>query len=97
MEIEKTIDGKTAYLKIVGRLDTVSSPDLEKTLNELTSEEEVILDFEKLDYISSAGLRVLLLAHKNFAKKSGLTVKNVCDAVMDVFKVTGFDDVLTIK
>ncbi len=97
MEIEKTIDGKTAYLKIVGRLDTVSSPDLEKTLNELTAEEEVILDFEKLDYISSAGLRVLLLAHKNFAKKSGLTVKNVCDAVMDVFKVTGFDDVLTIK
>ncbi len=97
MEIEKTIDGKTAYLKISGRLDTVSSPDLEKVLSELTSEDEVILDFEKLEYISSAGLRVLLLAHKNFAKKSGLTVKNVCDAVMDVFKVTGFDDVLTIK
>lgn len=97
MEIEKNIDGKTAYLKIVGRLDTVSSPELESVLKELSSLEEIVLDFEKLEYISSAGLRVLLLAHKNFARKSGLTVKNVCDAVMDVFKVTGFDDVLTIK
>ena len=97
MTIEKNIDGKTAYLKIIGRLDTVSSPELESVLNELSSLEEIVLDFEKLEYISSAGLRVLLLAHKNFARKSGLTVKNVCDAVMDVFKVTGFDDVLTIK
>ena len=97
MDIEKIIDGKTATLKVSGRLDTVSSPQLESVLNEITTEDEVILDFEKLEYISSAGLRVLLLAHKNFAKKSGMTVKNVCDAVMDVFKVTGFDDVLTIK
>ena len=97
MDIETIIDGKTATLKVSGRLDTVSSPQLESVLNEITTEDEVILDFEKLEYISSAGLRVLLLAHKNFAKKSGMTVKNVCDAVMDVFKVTGFDDVLTIK
>lgn len=97
MEIEKLIDGKTATLKISGRLDTVSSPELESALNELSDAEGVVLDFEKLEYISSAGLRVLLLAHKNFSRKAGLTVTNVCEEVMDVFKVTGFDDVLTIK
>lgn len=97
MDIEKTIDGKTALLKVIGRLDTVSSPQLETLLNELSNMDGIILDFEKLDYISSAGLRVLLLAHKTFSRKSGLTVKNVGDAVMDVFKVTGFDDVLSIE
>ena len=97
MEIEKLIDGNSATVKLTGRLDTSNSPELEEALKTLDSAEKITLDFSGLEYISSAGLRVLLIAHKNFSKKSGMTLINVNDDVMDVFKVTGFDDLLDIK
>ena len=97
MTINKTQDGKKTTVAVEGRLDTVTSPDLEKELLALTDTEELVIDFAKLDYISSAGLRVLLSAHKNYSKKGGMTVTNVSEAVLDIFDVTGFRDILNIK
>ena len=95
MDIEKTIDGKTALLKVIGRLDTVSSPQLETLLNELSNMDGIILDFEKLEYTSSAGVRQIVAAHK---KMNGhLKLKSVGPAIMDVFSMTGLDKRLNIE
>ena len=97
MTINKTQNGSAVTLVIEGRLDTMTSPDLEKELQTITDSKELIIDCAKLDYISSAGLRVLLSAHKAFSAKDGMTVTNVQDAVLDVFDVTGFKEILNIK
>lgn len=97
MTINKTQNGSAVTLAIEGRLDTMTSPDLEKELQTITDSKELIIDCAKLDYISSAGLRVLLSAHKAFSAKDGMTVTNVQDAVLDVFDVTGFKEILNIK
>ena len=98
MTITKSMNGKALFLAVEGRLDTVTSPDLEKEISqELESADSLTVDFTKLDYISSAGLRVLLSAHKNFTKKGGMVITNVSDTVMDIFVVTGFKDILNIK
>ena len=98
MTITKKENGKSFTLSVEGRLDTLTSPELEKEINELSaSAEALVVDFAKLEYISSAGLRVLLSAHKLFAKKSGMTITNVSETVLDIFEVTGFKDILTIK
>ena len=98
MTINKQQNGSALTLALEGRLDTVTSPELEKELKaSLDGVDTLTLDFEKLEYISSAGLRVLLSAHKIMNAKGGMKVKNVNEIVREVFDVTGFADILTIE
>ena len=97
MTITKTSNNDAVTLTLEGRLDTITAPDLEKEIVSLTKASSLELDFSKLDYISSAGLRVLLTAHKTFAKKGGMIIKNVNETVLDIFEVTGFRDILSIQ
>lgn len=96
MNIVVELQDKVALLKVEGRLDTVTAPDLEKRINELDVY-GIVLDLANLEYISSAGLRVLLATHKKFAKLDGMKVVNVVTAVMEIFEITGFADILTIE
>lgn len=94
--IEK--NGTTMKVMIQGRLDATTSPSLEKTLEDsIEDSKDLILDMEKLDYISSAGLRVLLAAHKKMNAVGTLKLTNVGDMVMEVLDMTGFADILTIE
>ncbi len=98
MTITKTQNGTALTLALEGRLDTMTSPDLEAELNKsLPGVDSLTLDLSKLDYISSAGLRVLLSAHKLMSARGGLKVTNVNEIVREVFEVTGFADILTIE
>ncbi len=98
MTIEKSQEGSRLNITLEGRLDTTAAPKLEAELKRSVSDiEELIFDFGKLEYISSAGLRVLLSAQKIMNKQGSMTVKNVSDVVMEVFEVTGFVDILTIE
>ena len=98
MTINKTLDGTNLTLALEGRLDTMTAPELEAELNaSLKDAESLTLDFSKLEYISSAGLRVLLSAHKAMSAKGGMKVANVNEIVREVFEVTGFADILTIE
>ena len=98
MTINKLQEGNTLIVALEGRLDTMTSPELEKELKEsMDGVESLVLDFGKLDYISSAGLRVLLSAHKQMKNKGDMTVKNVNEVVQEIFDVTGFADILTIE
>lgn len=96
MNIVVELQGNVALLKIDGRLDTVTAPDLEKRINELNVK-GLVLDLLNLEYISSAGLRVLLSSHKKFVKLDGMKVVNVVPQVMEIFEITGFADILTIE
>ena len=99
MKILKTIDNNKITFYIEGPLDTSTAPDLESALNEVLngSRVDLIIVFSKLDYISSAGLRVLLGAQKKTNEVVGsLTIKHVSPTVMEVFNMTGFSDFLTI-
>ena len=98
LNINKTIDeGKASYL-LEGRLDTVTAPELEKELKaSLDGISELTLDFEKLDYISSAGLRVLLSTQKVMTKQGKLKIVHVNETIMEIFEVTGLTDILTIE
>lgn len=97
MTITKDISGTKARLTVEGRLDTMTAPELEKEIQILTAMDSLELDFSKLDYISSAGLRVLLSAHKSFADRGGMVILNANESVLDIFEVTGFKDILTIR
>ena len=98
MIINKAINGTALTLFLEGRLDTATSPELETVLKEsLDGVTELIFDFEKLEYISSAGLRVLLSAHKALSEKGGLKLTHVNEMVKEVFDVTGFTDILDIE
>ena len=98
MKITKNVNGNIATIALEGRLDTTTAPDLEKEIKAvIESADALTLDFSKLDYISSAGLRVLLSAHKAMSKKGGMKVVNVNELVREVFDVTGFSDILTIE
>ncbi len=97
MVISKKQENGVVTLNLEGRLDTVTSPELEKAVGELSEADCLVIDLVKLDYISSAGLRVLLAAHKSFAKKGGMTVKNANEVVADIFDVTGFKNILNIQ
>ena len=98
MIINKTKDGTRMTVALEGRLDTTTAPDLEQSLkDELAGLTELTLDFEKLDYISSAGLRVLLSTQKIISKQGTMVVTHVNEMVMEVFEVTGFSDILTIE
>ncbi|MDY5770995.1 MAG: STAS domain-containing protein [Anaerovoracaceae bacterium] len=98
MTINKEKNNGILTLAIEGRLDTVTAPELEKVVNEETADvRELILDMKGLEYISSAGLRVLLAAQKKMNKQGAMKLTDVCDAVMEVFEMTGFADILTIE
>ena len=95
---QKTKENGKVCFALEGRLDTVTAPDLEKELKEaLAGASELVLDFTKLDYISSAGLRVLLAAQKIMAKQGEMKVVHVNETIMEIFEVTGFSDILTIE
>ena len=98
MTIEIKKNAKEVMLEIVGRLDTTTAPMLDKTINEdLQEVETLVLDLKGLEYISSAGLRVLLSAQKKMQKIGSMKLKNVCEEVMEVFEITGFADILVIE
>ena len=97
MKISKNLNGTALTIGLEGRLDTTTAPELEKELNGLNDVNELTLDFGKLEYISSAGLRVLLAAHKIMSRKGGMKVTHVNEIVNEVFEVTGFSDILTIE
>ena len=98
MTITKNQNGTELEIALEGRLDTMTAPELEAELSaDLDNVESLTLDFSKLDYISSAGLRVLLSAHKRMSGKGGMKVTNVNEIVQEVFEVTGFADILTIE
>ena len=98
MIINKKKDGSALVIALEGRLDTTTAPDLEKELkNSLDGITDLTLDMTNLDYISSAGLRVLLTAHKAMMKQGQMKVTNASDIVREVFDVTGFSDILTIE
>ena len=96
IEIKKTKEETT--IEINGRLDTTTAPALEKTINEnMEGIKTLILDLKNLEYISSAGLRVLLSAQKKMQQFGTMKVINVCELVIEVFEMTGFADILTIE
>ncbi len=98
MKIEKILNEKELTVKLEGRLDTTTSPELEMDLKDaLTDVTDLVFDFEKLEYISSAGLRVLLATQKVMNKKGSMKVIHVCETIMEIFDVTGFTDILTIE
>jgi anti-sigma B factor antagonist len=98
MTITKKQNGEALEIAIEGRLDTMTSPELEAELNKsLDGVETLVINFSKLAYISSAGLRVLLSAHKTMSTRGGMKVTNVNEIVQDVFEVTGFADILDIE
>ena len=97
MTIEIKRNGNTTTIEVVGRLDTITAPTLEKTITEsIANIANLVLDFSGIEYISSAGLRVLLGAQKKMQKIGSMKVVNVCESVMEVFEMTGFADILTI-
>ena len=98
MTIEIKKNSAETILQIAGRLDSVTAPALDKTINEdIGDAKNLILDLKSLEYISSAGLRVLLGAQKKMQKIGSMKVVNVCEAVMEVFEMTGFADILAIE
>mgnify|MGYP002627213759 CR=1 FL=1 len=98
MKITKNLNGNTLIIALEGRLDTTTAPELEKELKDSQdTANELTLDFAALNYISSAGLRVLLSTHKAMSKKGGMKVVNANEMVKEVFDVTGFVDILDIE
>lgn len=98
MTINENRDGSKLDIALGGRLDTTTAPQLEETLRTaLEGVETLAFDLEKLEYISSAGLRVLLSAQKTMNKQGSMVVRNANSDLMDIFEVTGFSDILTIE
>ena len=98
MTIQKNLQGTTLHVALEGRLDTTTAPQLEAELKaSLDGITELDLDFEKLEYLSSAGLRVLLAAQKTMNKQGTMVIHHVNETIHEVFEVTGFIDILTIE
>ncbi len=97
MKIEQNKNGNELTIALQGRLDTATAPELEEVIrSSLDGVTELVLDLKELDYISSAGLRVLLAAQKTMNKQGAMKVQNVNETVNEIFEVTGFTDILTI-
>ena len=97
MTIEIKRSAEETTVEVGGRLDTTTAPALDKTLNEdLGDVKNLVIDMKALEYVSSAGLRVLLSAQKRLHKIGSMKVMNVCEEIMEVFEITGFIDILTI-
>ena len=98
MKIEKAITGTAATLKIIGRLDTTTAPELEATIDGCVAGiKELVLDCSELEYVSSAGLRVILKAQKLMNAQGAMKLTHVNETIMEVFDITGFADILTIE
>lgn len=98
MEIIKNLDGENLKLQVKGRLDTTTAPELEEVIkSSLGGVKQLILDFDGLEYVSSAGLRVILGAQKAMNQQGEMKLINVIDEIMNVFEITGFVDILTIE
>ena len=98
MKIEKTLNGSSLKLAIEGRLETTTAPELDAIVkNELNGITDLTFDFSKLDYISSAGLRVMLSAHKIMIKQGKMKICGVNDIVREIFDITGFSDIFTLE
>ena len=97
MEIIKEVNGKELTIKLTGSLDSSTAPRLEEEVsNSLKGIENLIFDFEKLDYLSSAGLRILLVAQKVMNKQGKMSIHHVNSDIMDIFNMTGFNNILDI-
>ena len=98
MTIDIKKNSQETIIEIVGRLDTITAPALDKTINEdIGDTKNLVLDVNGMEYISSAGLRVLLSAQKKMQKVGSMKVTGVCEEVMEVFEMTGFADILVIE
>lgn len=97
MEINKSRKDSELIISLEGRLDTNTASDLENEVHDLTGIKKLIFDFEKLDYISSAGLRILLSCQKIMNKQGKMIVKNANASIQEVFDITGFSDILTVE
>ena len=97
MNIVKNVDGSKLNVALEGRLDTSSAPQLEAELKALDGVAELVIDMAGLEYLSSAGLRVLLAAQKTMNKQGSMVLYNVNETIMEVFEITGFVDILTIE
>ena len=98
MEIKTKKDNNSLTITLEGRLDTNTAPELEKNLEELNSINNLTLDFEKLNYISSAGLRLILIFQKTMKNNNGtMIIKNVKEKIKEIFDITGFTGILTIE
>ena len=98
MTIEKTVTNAAVTLKVVGRLDTTTAPELENTVdNCIAGVKELVLDCSALEYVSSAGLRVILKTQKLMNAQGTMKLTHVNETIMEVFDITGFADILTIE
>ncbi|MBR4905597.1 MAG: STAS domain-containing protein [Clostridia bacterium] len=98
MTIQQIKNGNALTIALEGRLDTMTAPEMEETLKTaLEGVEELTFDFDKLDYISSAGLRVLLAAQKTMNRQGSMKVIHINEIILEIFEVTGFSDILTIE
>ena len=98
MTIAKTSEGTKLTLALEGRLDTTTAPQLEAEVKgALTGVTELVMDFSQLEYLSSAGLRVILAAQKIMNKQGKMVIRHVNETILEVFEVTGFSDILTIE
>ena len=98
LKITKQADGSTLTVKVEGRVDSNTAVELDRALNgSLDGITKLILDFERLEYISTAGLRALLIAQKTMNQQGTIVIRNVSAAVKEIFEVTGFTDMLTIE
>lgn len=98
MTIKKSLNGSELTVFVSGRLDTITAPQLESDLKDsIEGITSLILDFSDLSYISSAGLRVLLSTQKQMLKQGKMVIRNVNEAINEVFEITGFTEILTIE
>ena len=98
MTIDKQINGSELTLTLNGRLDTTTAPELEAVIKDsIAGITNLVMDFAELDYLSSAGLRVILSAQKTMNKQGEMVIRNVNETINEVFEITGFIDILTIE
>lgn len=98
MTINETRNGETIIIELGGRLDANTAPELEKAIEGIPADvKELVIDMEQLEYISSAGLRVILAAHKKMIKVGSMLVRKICDEIMEILDMTGFTDILSIE
>lgn len=98
MEIKKVLNDKELNVELIGRLDTITSRDLEQVVEgELEGITSLIYDFKGLEYVSSAGLRVLLKSQKTMNKQGEMVIKNASDSVKEIFDITGFSEIFTLQ
>ena len=97
MTVNKKLEGDLLTVVLEGRLDTTTAPDLAAELENLDGVKSLVFDFANLEYVSSAGLRVILATQKTMNRQGSMEITNVNETIMEVFEITGFADILTIK